>query len=134
TSASRSTDELTARQRCQLLHRPGEGVRDSLWCWDGRAIPRDDLRLIRKDLTATRIHEHLHPLHIVVSVRRVVAECFNAREVLDATTGGVQEWLVNAAVMGVPMHESDHLPEGKHLTGSRLRAEVRPLKLAARSL
>src|SRR5262249_15132006 len=35
-------------------------------------------------LAAPRIHEHLHPLHIVVAIRCVVAEGLHAREVLNA--------------------------------------------------
>jgi hypothetical protein len=73
------------------------------------------LRLKRKHFTATRIHEDLHPLHVVIAIRGVVSECFNAREVLDAPTTGVQERLVNAKVVRVAMHVGNRLAEGNHL-------------------
>ena len=55
--------------------------------------------------------ERLHPVHIVESVGRVVAEGLHSGEVLEALARGVEERLVDAEVVGVPVHVDDRLPE-----------------------
>src|SRR5258705_4311929 len=86
----------------------------SLGCRDGGAVPRYDLRLIRKDLPTTRIDEHLQPVHVIVAVLSVVAESLDACKVLDATTAGILEWLVDPEVVRVAMHVGNRLAEGNH--------------------
>ena len=77
----------TSRRRPTLATRtqPKEtsGTASPLWRRDGRAVPRDDLRLVRKDLMTGGVHTHLQPVHVIGAVRCVVAERFDAREVLD---------------------------------------------------
>ena len=33
--------------------------------WNSRSVTQDDLRLVREDLATARVHEHLHPVHVV---------------------------------------------------------------------
>src|SRR5467141_3831871 len=54
-----------------------------LWLWDSRAVPRNNLRLICKDLAAAGVHEHLYPLYIVGAVRRVITKRLDTREILQ---------------------------------------------------
>src|SRR5262245_15373746 len=91
------------------------GSYSRLWRRDGRAVRWHDLRLIREHLAALRIHEHLHPMHVVVAVRGVIAKGLDAGEVLDAAAFGVLERLVDSEVVRVAMHVGDRLPEGDHL-------------------
>src|SRR5262249_50285684 len=90
-----------------------------LRCRHGRAVCRHDLRLISKDLPGSSVHEHLHPMDIVVAVRLVVAERLDASEVLQPAPLRVQERLVDAEVVRVAMHPGDRPAEGDHLVAQR---------------
>jgi len=54
-----------------------------LRCRHGRAVCRHDLRLIRKDFSATGVHDHLQPLHVVVAIPLVVTKRLDAGEVFE---------------------------------------------------
>jgi hypothetical protein len=58
--------------------------------WDRGAVAGDDLRLEGKDLAAVGIDQHLDPVHVVVAVLRVIAEGFDAREILEPRTVDVE--------------------------------------------
>ncbi len=50
---------------------------------DRGAVRRDDLWLIEENLTAFRVDQYFQPADVVVAVRLVVAERFDARKVLE---------------------------------------------------
>src|SRR5439155_21398326 len=42
------------------------GTASPLWRGDGRAVPRDDLRLVRKDLATGGVHTHLQAFRLLL--------------------------------------------------------------------
>ena len=60
----------TSRRRPTLVTRtqPKEtsGTASPLWRGDGRAVPRDDLRLVRKDLATGGVHTHLQAFRLLL--------------------------------------------------------------------
>jgi hypothetical protein len=68
---------------------------------DSQSVARDDLRLIREDLAAVGVHEHLQPMHVVGAILLVVTERLDARKVLDPPALGVKERLVDPEVVRV---------------------------------
>src|SRR5437773_2956752 len=68
---------------------------------DSQSAAGDDLRLIREDLAAAGVHEHLQPVNVVVAILLVVAERLDARKVLEPPTLGVKERLVDPEVVRV---------------------------------
>ena len=47
------------------------------------------------------IYSYLDPLHVVGAVRRIVAECLDTSEVLEASALSIQKGLVNTVVVRV---------------------------------
>jgi hypothetical protein len=93
--------------------RPRGLVSEACFRWlrrrNSHPIARNNLRLIRENLAAARIHKDFHPVHIVViagrvSTKRVVAKRFDPSEVLKPPALGVEEGFVHPEVMRVAVH------------------------------
>ena len=97
---------------------------------DSQSVAGDDLRLIREDLAAAGVHEHLQPVNVVVAILLVVAERLDARKVLEPPTLGVKERLVDPEVVRVAVDVGDRLREGDHLFAQRDKELLEAVKLA----
>ena len=75
--------------------------------------------MIREDLAAPWIDEHLDPVHVVVAVGLIVAKRFDTGEVLETTPLRVEEGPIDAEVMRVAMHVGHRLAEVDDLLAQR---------------
>src|SRR5882762_7544218 len=88
---------------------------DRLRRWHRYPVARHNLLLIREHFPASRIHQHLEPVYVVVSVRLVVTESLDTGKVLQPLPQSVQQWLVDPEVVGVAMHIGYRPLEGHDL-------------------
>jgi len=76
---------------------------------------RDDLFLIGKDFAAACGRPGLSAVDVVGAIFLVIAEGFDAGEVFQTLSGGVQEWFIDAEIVRVAVHVRYRSLEGYHL-------------------
>src|SRR5262249_16859889 len=103
-----------------------------LWSRNYGSVLGNDLSLKRENFAAIGIHEHLHPVNVIVIIRigvsissgeRVVAKGFDADEIFEAPGGcgdrirriAIVQRFVDPEVMSIAMDVSHWLPEGFYL-------------------
>src|SRR5947207_11773641 len=80
-------------------------------CWNRDPVARNDLLLIRKNLTAAGVHQDLEPVNVIGAVLLMVAKRFNAREVFQSAALLIQERLIDSKIVGIAMHVDNGLLE-----------------------
>ena len=84
-------------------------------CWNRDPVARNDLLLIRKNLTAAGVHQDLEPVNVIGAVLLMVAKRFNAREVFQSAALLIQERLIDSKIVGIAMHVDNGLLESDYL-------------------
>ena len=75
-------------------------------CWNRDPVARNDLLLIRKNLTAAGVHQDLEPVNVIGAVLLMVAKRFNAREVFQSAPLLIQERFIDSKIVGIAMRKA----------------------------